>query len=212
MIYLTPFGYDPSHVISGIVEKGITDQDTVVLVIPEKNLGDSQFKGGKQEIEKFLDQVGKPDLEILSVDHSNFQEATLEISNFISEAGEKIFLNASQAAREILIATLLACLFQRDKIEDFTIYSNVDRKNLDAELPYPVKLTGDQKNLLKTIQEGITISELAEKLDMDKSTASRRIKKLKENHLVRTEKDGRKKIIQLSFTGKICQISFSKSH
>lgn len=203
MIYLTPFGYDPSHVLSGIVEKGITEKDTVVLVVPETNLEQERFKESKREIENFLETIKNPKLEILTVNHQNFESAVLKITEFISKKEEKIFLNASQAAREVLLSTVIAALFQREKIEDFIIFSNVDRKNIDAELPKPVNMTENQKEHLKAIEEGSTVTKLAKEKGWDKSTASRRVKKLNELNLVKTEKDGRKKIISLTLTGKI---------
>lgn len=204
LIYLTPFGFDPSHVISVIVEKGIKDKDRIVLVIPEVNEEDERFIRGKQEVENTIDRISDANIDILKVDHKDFEESVLKISKFISEEKGPFCLNASQAAREILIATLMAALFQRNKFEDFVIFSDVDRRNLkNAELPFPVQLSEKEKKIVKKVRRGITVSELAEALNIDNSTASRKINTLEEKNILKTKKQGRRKKLKLTFTGKI---------
>lgn len=203
MIYLTPFGFDPSHVISGIAENGIKDDDRIVLVIPEENENDERFIRGKQEVENIINSISEAKVEPLKVNHKKFQEAVLIISNFISEQNEKFYLNASQAAREILIATLIASLFQRNKFEDITIFSDVDRSSIDADLPYLREMSENEKHMVAKIEDGITVSQLADKLDVDDSTASRKTQNLENKNIIETEKIGRSKKLRLTFTGKI---------
>jgi len=203
MLYLTPLGYDPSHVISGLVECGVEDDDRVVLVIPETNTGQERYETARQEVEQFLDRVSRADLEVLPVDHTDFEAATLDIAAFIAEQDDEIFLNASQAAREILLATVLACLFRREQVADIVIYSNVDRSNLDAALPFPATVSDSDRDRLASIEEGMSIGEFADARGIDKSTASRRIKSLREQQLIDTTTEGRQKGIYLTFTGKL---------
>jgi len=208
MIYLAPFGFDPSHIISGIAEKGVSEEDKVILIVPEKNTEREEYRQGKKELEKFLDRVGDPALEIVEIDHRKFEEAVVKITKTINAQKEPITLCASQAAREVLLATFIAGMYQRQKIGDVLIFSNVDRRNLEARLPCIVELSDSDKEILQKIEEGEAVNELAEILGVDKSTASRKVKKLEKKDLISTEKQGRKKIIHLGFTGKIYKATF----
>jgi CRISPR locus-related DNA-binding protein len=203
VIHLTPIGFDPSHIVAGIVEEGISEDDTVLLLTPEANLDEQRFKEARQEVENFLETIGGAQLDTVTVDHTDFGSTTLEISRLIAEQDEPIFLNASQAAREILLPTVVAAIMQRERIDDILLYSDVDRQSLDADLPFPVELTDAHQQILGLLADKTTIGELAEELDIDKSTVSRKITAMEEKHLVQVSREGRTKQISPSFTGKI---------
>lgn len=202
MIHLAPFGYDPSHIIAGIVETGIADDDTVTLIIPEGNEDDERHQQAKNKLEDFLANISDATITTLPVNHKAFHDATLAINDYINNADQPITLYASQGAREILVTTLIASLYAQDNIKETLLYSNIDRRNLQAELP---AVTVDEPNhdLLLSIDDGMNIQELADKTGKDKSTVSRHIKRFEEQHLVTTETQGRKKTIRLAFTGKL---------
>jgi len=184
MIYLAPIGFDPSHIIAGIVEEGISEDDRVVLITPEANLEEQRFREARQEVDSFLETVGKATIETLTVDHTAFEESIITIARFIEEQDEPITLNASQAAREILLATVVAAMIQREEIESVTVFSDVDRQNIEADLPFSVSITENQEAVLAELTEEMKLSELAETLGIDKSTASRRINKMRDDHLI----------------------------
>lgn len=209
MIYLAPFGFDTRHVVSSIVEHGISDDDRVVIVAPETNKGDERFESSREKVRQLLADVGDAAFETLFVDHIDFRSTTLEIASFIAEQEDDIFLNASNGAREILLATIFAGMFQREHIAGFDIYSDVDETNIGAELPFPVSVNEDEQQLLRAVSEDITLQELADTLGLEYSTASRRVKRLEEKQLLETEKQGRTKQIRLSFTGELCRITRS---
>jgi len=204
--YISLSGFDTSQIISLMVKHGIEGDDKIILIRPERETdgrGESTVQAVK-DLSRQIDSSIK--VETHRVDHQNFESMVLSLIDLIKNAEGDIIANMSGGPREIFLAFAIACLSQSRRIRKAMNYSDVDRVMREIDLP---KIVQGLDEKLKAVLEQVrvnqptTITDIAERLEISESTASRQVGRLVELSALKVIPEGKKKLIQTTLTGEI---------
>ena len=210
--YISPLGFETTHVISLIVKHGIEKGDHIILLRPIES--DSRADRAVADIK---DLTGKVDrtitVDVVPIDHHDFGAMMLNLMDLIASATQpaapargKVIVNLSGGPREILIALTAASMALSDSIYKTTNFSDIDRELREIELPH-IARTPDEKvrQILGDIikNEPTTLTAIAARLGVSESTISRSCAKLADMYMVEITPVGRNKQIALTLSGKV---------
>jgi len=204
--YISLSGFDTSQILSLIVKYGIEGNDKIILIRPKHETDDR----GETTIQAVKDLSRQIDsnikVEIHRVDHHDFEDMVISFIDLIKNTPGEIITNISGGPREIFLAFTIACLSQSDKINKTTNYSDIDLVMKEITLPNIIHIPDEKlKEILSDINENqpTTITEIANRLNISESTASRQIKKLFERKALDIAQEGKSKKIRMTLAGKI---------
>jgi CRISPR-associated protein Csa3 len=204
--YLAPLGFDSRRVVRPVLSEGLDESDRVVLLQPAN--GSDQSEDAYEEVEDVLTQV-VPDLKLKSkhLPYADFVETTLLCADFMQAAEGETIVVLGGGAREILFPLTVATFSNEKHINTVLQVGDIDssvrrlpRLNLrgnisDAE----AALLGD----LNDLERPLSISDIATELDKSKSTIARHIDSLESENFVRTTKEGRTKMVEITNSARI---------
>jgi len=209
--YISPLGFETTHVISLIVKHGIEKYDKIILLRPEAS--DTR---ADRAIKDIRDVVAKIDrtiiVEVVHVDHSDFGVMILLFVDLICEAAPpvmpegKVIVNLSGGPREILVALTIASLPLSELIYITTSFSDIDFELREIELPHIARNLDEKMwqildDLIK--YEPTTLAEVATRLGVSGSTISRQLAKLAEMCAVKITSSGKSKLITITLSGRM---------
>jgi CRISPR-associated protein Csa3 len=204
--YLSLSGFDASQIVSLIVKYGIEGGDQIILIRPKE---DTDQRGGAlvQAIKDLSKQIDSAiNVSTYRVDHRDFESMVLSLIELLKVAEGEIIVNISGGPREIFLAFILACLSQPSKISKATNYSDIDRSMREITIPNIVNVLDEKlKRVLKDINENhpTTISEVAKRLNISESSASRQINELVDLKALGLIQKGKLKQPFITLTGKM---------
>lgn len=204
--YLAPLGFDSRRVVRPVLSEGLDESDRVVLLQPAN--GSDQSEDAYEEVKDVLTQV-VPDLKLESeyLPYADFVETTLLCADFMQAAEGETIVVLGGGAREILFPLTVATFSNEKHIHTVLQVGDIDssvrrlpRLNLrgnisDAE----AALLGD----LNDLERPLSISDIATELDKSKSTIARHINSLESENFVRTTKEGRTKMVEITNSARI---------
>ncbi len=215
--YISPLGFETTHVISLIVAHGIEKGDRIILLRPITS--DSRADRAVADI---MDLTAKVDrtitVDVVPIDHHNFGAMMLSLMDLIASAAPpaisagKVIVNLSGGPREILIALTAASMALSDLIYKTTNFSDIDRELTEIELPHITRqLDKTAGQILRYLvgHEHTTLVEVARRIGASESKISRQSAKLAEMRAVEIVPAGRSKQIAITLSGrallKICE-------
>ena len=202
--YISLSGFDTSQILSLIVKYGIESNDTIILIRPMHKT-DNRGEATIQAVRDLSKQIDSSiNVEIHRVDHHDFEGMVLSLANLIKNTSGKVITNISGGPREIFLAFTIACLSQSHRIFKSTNFSDIDRTMNEVKLPNITAAVDEKmKTILNDINENhpTSITEVAYRLNISESTASRQINKLLERKAVAVVQKGKTKQIQMTLTG-----------
>ncbi|MEA1908782.1 MAG: CRISPR-associated CARF protein Csa3, partial [Euryarchaeota archaeon] len=209
--YISPLGFETTHVISLIVKHGIGKGDRIILLQPV-----ASDPRADHAIDDIKDLTGKVDrtitVDVVPIDHHDFSAMMLRLMDLISSAAPsppassilpapargKVIVNLSGGPREILIALTAASIALSELVYKTTNFSDIDRELREIELPHIVR-TPDAKvrQILGDILKNgpTTLTAITSRLGISESTISRSCAKLADMQAVEITPDGRNKQI-----------------
>ncbi len=204
--YISLSGFDTTQILSLIVKYGVDRDDRIILIRPEEET-DERAEHTIEAVRVLSHQIDTSiSLDIFRVDHRDFESMVIQLIELIKSLEGSIIANISGGPREIFLAFSIACLAHSQKIAVTTNFSDVDHVIREVELPV-IQCTIDDKlkNILKDIVNNgpSLVSEVAGRMDLSESTASRQINKLMELGAVDATIEGKKKIVKATITGKV---------
>jgi len=204
--YISLSGFDTSQILSLIVKYGIEGNDKIILIRP-KHETDDRGETTIQAVKNLSRQIDSNiKVEIHRVDHHDFEDMVISFIDLIKNTPCEIITNISGGPREIFLAFTIACLSQSGKINKTTNYSDIDLVMKEITLPNIIHIPDKKlKEILHDINENqpTTITEIANRLNISESTASRQIKKLFERKALDIVQEGKSKKIFVRLAGKI---------
>ena len=209
--YISPLGFETTHIISLIVAHGIEKGDRIILLRP--NAPDSR---ADRAVEDIRDLTAKVDhtitVDVAKIDHHDFGVMILRFMDLISSATPpaaptgKVIVNLSGGPREILVALTAASMALSDSIYKTTNFSDIDRELSEIELPHITRtLDKTAWQILDDIlkHEPTTLTAVAGRIGASESTVSRQSAKLAGLRAVEITPAGRKKQIALTLSGRV---------
>ncbi len=204
--YVSLSGFDTTQILSLIVKYGVEKGDRIILIRPEEE-NDERAERTIAAVRDLSRQIDTSiSLDIFRVDHRDFESMVIALIELIKSVEGDLIANISGGPREIFLAFSVACLAYSQKISVTTNFSDVDHVLREVELPVVQCNMDDKlKALLKDIVKNgpSLVSEVAGRMGLSESTASRQINKLIDLAAVDATIDGKKKIVRATLTGKV---------
>jgi len=179
-------GFDSSHVISVLTSEGIDDGSEIHLLTPTE-VPDRQ-RNAVREIENYVDSVDV-ESEVITVDDfgQNFSQRVLGLGELLQDL-EEVVLSLSGGPRDYLIPLAISASLNSDCIEKTYFRSDIDNELDSIELPeMPNEISGPEKDMLETVEEGDTVKELVNRSGKSQSTVYELLDGLESKGLVRSE-------------------------
>jgi len=204
--YLAPLGFDSRRVVRPVLSEGLDESDHVILLQPANS--SERSKEAYEEVEDVLTQV-VPDLKLESqhLPYSNFVETTLLFADYIQAAEGETIIILGGGAREILfpltVATFSNVNHTNTILQVGDIDSSVRRLPL---LNIQANVSGAETVLLADLNDletPLSITDIAAELNKSKSTVARQVSSLESKSFVKTTKDGRSKIVEITDSARI---------
>ncbi|WOX55242.1 MULTISPECIES: CRISPR-associated CARF protein Csa3 [unclassified Methanoculleus] len=210
--YLSPLGFDTSHLISLIARWGIEEGDRICLIRPEygedvraeRAIDDVRVMGQKISSDIRVD--------VLKIATRSIEEMTLTLMDEICTSTPPalpegyLIVNLSGGPREVLVALTTATLMLSSRIRQCAIYSDITRE-IETFMPPRLPVLLDERTLQTladvAMHNPTSISEIAERIHVSESTASRVCAKLVSMNMIEVQQIKRTKVITLLFGGKI---------
>ena len=210
--YLSPLGFDTSHVLSLIVRCGIERGDRICLIRPEFG-EDARADRAIETVREMSQKIsGDISVDVLRIDNRNVEAMILALLDEIHTSTPpfrpdgNLIVNLSGGPREILVALTTAALILAPRIHQCAIFSDVERETAIYKLPrLPFSIDERALQILTDIasHNPTSISEIAGRVQVSESTASRVCAKLASEDLVHIRQERRSRIVTLQFGGKI---------
>lgn len=203
-LYVTPLGFDTSHIISLIVKYGVKTEDEITILMSNTvdERAESAFKNVKDMVHTIDSHIS---VKRVTLDHNDFSGMILRCIEVIKSGlhnnpNISIIVNLSGGPREILVALTIASVSYAPKIAQFTSYSDVSRQLSEIDLPYlALPLQDRELEVLQNIQDfgPTTISEISKRLHISESSTSRYCARLLSNRLIDLTAKGKSKLAKI---------------
>ncbi|UJG43468.1 MAG: CRISPR locus-related DNA-binding protein [Candidatus Heimdallarchaeum endolithica] len=204
---ITPSGFASKPIISFIVKEGISKEDRIIIIRPKEDEMPRDAKDTLSEIKKFVSLISEDiEIDLKFVDISDFDILLIDLLEIFKNINGEVIVNTYGSVREITIGlTIINLLFKRN-ISKVYHYSRMDEECFILNLPTIVfPLEGMEKKVLELLESSVIndYNSLARALKVSKSTISRIINILNDKKLVSVKEAGKKKIIELSISGRL---------
>ncbi|WP_214083809.1 CRISPR-associated CARF protein Csa3 [Methanoculleus sp.] len=211
-IYLSPLGFDTTHLVSLLVRLGIESGDRVCLIRPKEGEDDRALRA-IEDVREMLRKISSEiQFDVLRVNNRSFHEMAVTFLDTIrtltdeSTPESKLIVNLSGGPREVLVALSMASFALSSHIHQCAIFSDISREFETIELPHLGSLLEERAKAILTdiAAHGPTsMSEISRRLQISESTVSRQCSKLAADKYVIIQQDGRNKIFSLLPKGEI---------
>ena len=209
--YISPLGFETTHIISLIVKHGIEKGDRIILLRPKTS--DSRADRAIDDIKDLTEKIDRTiTVDVVEIDHHDFGAMMLNLIDLIASAAPpavpagKIIVNLSGGPREILVALTASSMALSELVYKTTNFSDIDRELREIELPHIARqLDKTAWQILRdlTEHEHTTLTEVAGRVCASDSKISRQSAKLAGLHAVEITPAGRSKQIAITLSGRV---------
>lgn len=206
--YVSTLGYHETRVTRPILKYGVDEGDEVVVVQPAENDDDERAMDARDGVRNFLTEIEPAvSFAVQGVPHGDFGDALLACSDVLRAADGTVVVNFGGGAREVLLPLATATLAHLDLVDTTLFFRDTDHSVHEWELPNltanPPTGTLVTLQVLATVEDPVSISELADERDVAKSTVGRHVSQLADAGAVRTTSAGKTKQVELTLTGQL---------
>jgi len=188
-VFIASLGFDATHVLRLIVERGLSSGDTVCLVTSS-----SQHPRAESAVKSVMDFVEKTnprvEVKVLRLDEAKFEENVALLARYISESLKRgeVFVDISGGPKGLVLALYVASAIAGAGDVSLTLETTGERVKVPV-LPNPFAgVTEKQLQVLRNLPS--TVTALSSKMGVSKAAVSKLLQRLREKGLV-VERAGR---------------------
>lgn len=189
------------QILPMVVKYGIEGGDHIIIIQPE---GEEPAVQAIKDLSRQIDS--SIEVDIHRVNHIDFEGMVVSLIDLLKKADGQIVVSLSGGPREIFLAFVVACLSQSQKIFKTTNFSDIDRTMNEIVLPNITHILDERlRKVLKDVYENqpTTIRDIAQRLNISESSASRQVHDLAELKALDLTPKGKIKKVRITLTGKI---------
>ncbi|UPM45265.1 CRISPR-associated CARF protein Csa3 [Halocatena salina] len=206
--YLSPIGYNSTSVTRTVLSHGVDRDDQIVLIRPTAETDTSRADEAINDVQRLLGEV-QPEIAVTTerIPHDDFETAVVRCQELLQAAGGAVTVNLGGGARDILLPLMTAVLTEIQQIDSVLIFSDVDGKVREWELPTLSTTVSDTVyetlTAIAEVDGEISIPQLTETTGRPKSTVARHVDLLEQNDAVAGRREGKTKRVSLTLTGRL---------
>lgn len=206
--YVSPIGYNSTSVVRPVLSCGLDSGDEIVLLRPDDDADEPRSREAIDDVNRLIAEI-EPEvtLSVERLTHEEYPTAVLECCDVLEGAQGDVVVNLGGGARDLLVPLTTAALIHAETVTRTLSFSDVDGSVRDLELP--AVTASVRETVVPTLREIAThdghvlMPTLTERLDRSKSSITRHVTELEATGLVRSEKHGRTKVLELTFAGEL---------
>lgn len=208
--YITPIGYDTRRVTRPVIKQGLSDEDRLVLVRPEKETDTERAEQAVADVEQFLQEI-EPNYELTvqRVVTDSFEDTVRECCELLDavDPERKCILSLSGGARDVLLPLAVAALVLPGRVDAALFFSDIDNSVAEWKLPDLTASIPDRARetfaIIESSDDWCTITSIVEQTDQSRSTIIRHVNDLEAAGVVMSDSSERSKRVRSTFTGEL---------
>ena len=206
--YISPIGFNTTSVTRALINQGVGDGDSVLLVRPTEQTDDNRGAEAVADVKQLLHEIAPTiAVDVERIPHDDFETAVMRCSDLIETAEGSVVISLSGGARDVLLPLTVAAIAHAQTIESTLGYSDIDGQVRQWLLPnITVSPSDGQRKTLTVIEKHgpeVSIAELTSKRETAKSTITRHVNGLESDGLVTAQTEDRSKHVSITLSGRL---------
>ena len=197
--FIATLGFDSTRVTRPILTHGFDEQDEIILIHPTDH-DNPRAEEAKDDIRRMLVEL-QPNVEIRTVtlDPEAFFDSIRRTAAQVDAAEDNVVLILGGGARDIYLPVAFVAFVRQSAIDTILQFSDITGSVNELTIPGLLHPPGD--SVVKTLEaivdedDGVSFSLIADSVGVSKSTVVRHISELEEREFVRSEMDGKSKMV-----------------
>jgi CRISPR-associated protein Csa3 len=182
-----------------VLTYGLEEQDEIVLIHPTDH-DNPRAEEAKDDIRRMLAEL-QPNIEVrpVTLDPGEFFDGIRRTATQVDAAEDNVVLILGGGARDIYLPVAFVAFVRQSAIDTILQFSDITGSVSELTIPDFLHPPGDSViETLKTIvDEGdeVSLSLIADSIGFSKSTVARHVTELEKREFVRSEMDGKSKMV-----------------
>lgn len=212
--YISPIGYDTRRVTRPVINTGLGNDDTVLLLRPDEESDTERATQAIADVRQLLQEIEPgADCVVERVATDAFEGTVRDCCSVLADrSGEsELIVSLGGGARDVLLPLTIASLVFTREIDRALFFSDLDSKvrewtlpNLTARIP---ERTSETFQTIVTADGWLSLSAIADETDQSKSTVIRHVNDLEGVGIVEADTSGRAKRVRVNFSGELLSIA-----
>jgi len=205
--FIATLGFDSTRVTRPVLTHGLEEQDEIVLIHPVDH-DNARAKEAKDDVRRMVTEL-QPNVEIRTVtlNPKAFFDGIRQTTAQVDAAEDEIVLILGGGARDIYLPVAFTAFVRQSTIDTTLQFSDITGSVSELAIPNFLHPPGDSVvETLEVIVEGggeVSLSLIADSLGIAKSTVARHVTELEEREFVRSELDGKTKMVNPTEHGRL---------
>lgn len=205
--FIATLGFDSTRVTRPVLTHGLEERDEIVLVHPTDH-DNPRAEEAKDDVQRIVTELQpNVDIETLPLDPTEFYDGIRRTVDRIDAADGEVVLILGGGARDIYLPVAFATFVRQLTIDTVLQFSDITGSVTELEVPNflhpPGESVVETLEVVVAAEGGISLSLIADSLDIAKSTVARHVTELEERGLVRSEMDGKSKVTYSTEQGRL---------
>lgn len=208
--YVSPIGYDTRRVTRPVLNTGLSSDDTVRLLRPERESDTERASQAVADVEQLLQEI-EPDADVVvtRVTTDSFDETIRECCDVVAGISEKqeTIVSLGGGARDILLPLTVASIVFATQVDRTLFFSDLDNEiqewsvpRLTAQVP---KRALESFEVIASADGWLSLTSIADRTDQSKSTVIRHVNDLEDAGVVESDTSEKAKRVRVSFSGEL---------
>jgi CRISPR-associated protein Csa3 len=205
--FIATLGFDSTRVTRPVLTHGLEEQDEIVLIHPVDH-DNARAEEAKDDVRRMVTEL-QPNVEIRTVtlNPKAFFDGIRQTTAQVDAAEGEIVLILGGGARDIYLPVAFTAFVRQSTIDTTLQFSDITGSVSELAIPNFLHPPGDSvvETLEVIVEEGgeVSLSLIADSLGIAKSTVARHVTELEEREFVRSELDGKTKMVNPTEHGRL---------
>lgn len=212
--YVSPIGYDSRRVTMPVINRGLSDEDELVLLRPGEESDTERASQTITDVEQFLQQV-EPECTVTveRVVTESFKETVRSCCRILGsvDGDRDLVVSLGGGARDVLLPLTIATFVYAPRVETTLFFSDLDNSVQEWEFPNLLARIPDRTldtfDAIVETGEWVTLTTIAESTGQSKSTVIRHVQDLEDAGIVESDTSEKAKRVRVAFTGELLSIA-----
>lgn len=208
--FVSPIGYDTRRVTRPVVNTGLSGEDTVQLLRPGEESDTERAAQAIADVEQLLQEIEpEASCEVTRISTGSFENTVRECCAVLASIPDdhETLVSLGGGARDVLLPLTISSIVFTEEIDRALFFSDLDSTIRDLSLPSltaRVPERADDTFAAVVAANGwISLSDIAAKTGLSKSTVIRHVQDLEKSDVLETETREKEKFVRPSFSGEL---------
>jgi CRISPR-associated protein Csa3 len=205
--FIATLGFDSTRVTRPVLTHGLEEQDRIVLVRPAETDA-PRAEEAREDIRRMVTEL-HPDvtIETLEFNPGAFHDGVRHTARRIDDSDDVVVLVLGGGARDIYLPVAFTAFIRSDAIDTILQFSDITGSVSELDIPNflhpPGPSTVETLETIVTEDGGVSLTIIADILDIAKSTVARHVTELEAREFVHSEMNGKRKIVYPTKQGRL---------